>query len=218
MLMEAQGLRERGLLAGFQKLAPEDLPQGLDREEKLRVGWYPARPILGKRPAGHERVEREVGLEPLIPGMENHGGTELAAQVLPTKLEKCGTGGTKEQAKEEPFVTQNQRIKGVWEGKHRVKVGGRQEFRPPGCHPVRLRDGLTLGTVPVATRVGGVAFEAALRPLLGVAPEVRRATGHDRFHDFGLGCRDGLRVPIALAVEAKNVGDFPRRGLGWRGG
>ena len=98
MLIEAQGLSERRLLAGFQKLAPEDLPQGLDREEKLRVGWDPARPILGERPAGHERVEMEVGLEPLIPGMENHGGTELAAQVLPTKLEQCGTGGTKEQA------------------------------------------------------------------------------------------------------------------------
>ena len=98
MFIEAQGLSERGLLAGFQKLAPEDLPQGLDREEKLRVGWYPARPILGERPAGHERVEMAVGLEPLIPGMEHHSGTELAAQVLPTKLEKRGTGGTKEQA------------------------------------------------------------------------------------------------------------------------
>ena len=218
MLIEAQGLSKRGLLAGFQKLAPEDLPQGLDREEKLRVGWYPARPILGERSAGHERVEMEVGLEPLIPGMEDHGSAELATQVLPTKLEKCGTGGTKEQAKQEPFIAQHQRIEGVWEGKHRVKVGGWQEFRPSGCHPVSLRDGLTLGTVPVATRVVRVAFEAALRTLLGVAPKLCRATGYERFHDFGLGCRDGLRVPITLAVEAKNVGDFPRSWLGWRGG
>ena len=79
MRIEAQGLSERGLLAGFQKLALEDLPQGLDREETLRVGWRPARPILGERPAGHERVEMDVGLEPWIPGMQNHGGTALAA-------------------------------------------------------------------------------------------------------------------------------------------
>jgi hypothetical protein len=26
-----------------------------------------------------------------------------------------------------------------------------------------------------------------------------------------------MRAPIALAVEAKNVGDFPRRRLRWRG-
>jgi hypothetical protein len=177
MLIEAQGLSKRGRLAGFQQLAPEDLPQGLDREEKLRVGWYPARPLLGERPAGHERVEMEVGLEPLIPGMEDHGGAELAAQVLPTTLETRGPGGTKEPAQQEPFVTQKQGIEGVGEGQHRVKVGGRQECCPPGCYPVGFRDGLTRGTVPVATRVVGVAFEAALRTLLGVPPScaVRQA-------------------------------------------
>jgi hypothetical protein len=96
----------------------------------------------------------EVGLAPLIPGMEDHSGAELAAQVLPTKLEQRGTGGTKEQAQQEPFVTKNQGIEGVGEGKHRVKVGGRQEFCPPGCYPIGFREGLTLGTVPVAARVG----------------------------------------------------------------
>jgi hypothetical protein len=32
-----------GLTQGIEKLAPEDLAQGLDREEKVRVGWHPAR-------------------------------------------------------------------------------------------------------------------------------------------------------------------------------
>jgi hypothetical protein len=201
-LIEAQGLRKRGLLAGFQTRAPEDLPPGLDRAEQLRVGWSPARLILGERPAGHERVEMDVGLEPLIPGMEDQGGAELAAHVLPTTLAQRGTGGTTEQAKQEPFVTKNQGIESVGEGKHRVQGGGRQEFRPPGYHPVSLRDGLTRGTVPVTTRGVRIAFEAALWTLLGVAPKVSRTTGHDRCHDCGLGCRDGLRVPIALAVEA----------------
>src|SRR5215471_1757978 len=96
-------------------------------------------------------------------------------------------------------------------------IGGRQEFRPPCRHPIGLGDGLTLGTVTVATRVVRVAFEAALRTLLRVAPELRRATGHDCFDHFSLCRRDRMRVLIALAVEAKNVGDFPRRRLRWRG-
>jgi hypothetical protein len=52
------------------------------------VGWHPARPVLGERPTGHERVEMEVGLQHLIPGMEDHDGAELAAQVLTAKLEE----------------------------------------------------------------------------------------------------------------------------------
>jgi hypothetical protein len=38
MLVQAQSLGKCGLLAGLQKLAPEDLPQSLNREEKLRGG------------------------------------------------------------------------------------------------------------------------------------------------------------------------------------
>jgi hypothetical protein len=188
MLVQAQSVGECGLLAGLQKLAPEDLPQSLNREEKLRVGWHPARPILGERPTGHQRVEMEVGLQHLIPGMEDHDGTELAAQVLTAKLEEGITSGAKEQAEQEPFVAQDEGIERVRKGENGVKVGSWQKFRPPSRHPIGLRDGLTLGTVTVATRVVGVAFEAALRTLLRVAPELRCATGHDGFHHFGL-CR-----------------------------
>jgi Phage integrase family len=158
-----------------------------------------------------------VGLPHLIPGLEDHAGAELAAQVLPATLEERVTGGAQEQAEQEPFVAKKQRIEGVWEGQHRVKVGRRQEFHTPGRDPVGFGDSVTLGTVTVATRVVGIAFEAALRTLLRVAPELRRATGHDGFHPLGL-CRcDRVRLPIALAVETKNIGDFPRRRLGGGG-
>src|SRR4029453_15600361 len=112
MLVQVQGLGERGLLEGLQELSPEDLAQGLDREEKLRVGRFPARPVVAERSPGHERVEVEVGLQHLIPGMEDHDGAELAAQVLTAKLEERVTGGAKEQAEQEPFVAKDQRIQG----------------------------------------------------------------------------------------------------------
>src|SRR5262249_28453494 len=216
-LVKTQGVGEGGLLESLQKLASEDLPQSLAWEEKLRGGRHPMRPILGKRPTGDECVEMEGGLQGLLPGMEDHDSAELAAQMLTAKLEKRGTGGAQEQAEQEPFVAKEQRMEGVREGENGVNVGSWQEFRPPGRPPVGLGDGLTLGTVPVATRVGGVAFEAALRTRLGVAPELRRATGHDGFHHFGLCGRDWMRVPRARAVEATNVGNCPRRRLGWRG-
>ena len=119
MLVKAQGLVESRLLEGPQQLAPEDLAQGLDREEKLRVGRHPARPVIGERTTGHQSVEMEVGLQHLIPGMEDHDGAELAAQVLTAKLEESFTGGAKEQAEQETFVAKDQRIE-VREG--RVKT------------------------------------------------------------------------------------------------
>ena len=77
----------------------------------------------------------EVGLQHLIPGMEDHDGAELAAQVLTAKLEESFTGGAKEQAEQETFVAQDQRIKFVREGQNGVKVGDRQEFHTPCFHP-----------------------------------------------------------------------------------
>jgi hypothetical protein len=188
LLVEAQRLGACGLLEGLQKLAPEDLAQGFDWEEKLRMGRHPVRPVLGERPTGDKCVEMEVRLQQLIPGMEDHDGTELTAQVLPAKLEERGTGGAKEQAKQEPFIAQDQRIEGMREGQDRVKVGRRQEFRTPGRYPVGFGDRLTLRAVTVTARVVGIALEAALRTLLRVAPELRRATGHDGVHHFDV-CR-----------------------------
>jgi hypothetical protein len=104
------------------------------------------------------------------------------------KLEEGITSGAKEQAEQEPFVAQDEGIERVRQGENGVKVGGWQKFRPPGRYPVGFGDRLTLGTVTVTARVVGIAFEAALRALLRVAPEVRRATGHDGVHHFGL-CR-----------------------------
>jgi hypothetical protein len=106
-LVKTQGVGEGGLLESLQKLASEDLPQSLDWEEKLRVGRHPVRPILGKRPTGDECVEMEVGLQRLIPGMEDHDHAELTAPILTATLEKRVTGGAKEQAEQEPFVAKD---------------------------------------------------------------------------------------------------------------
>jgi len=88
LLVPGQGVGERRLLEGLQQLAPEDLAQGFDWEEKLRMGRHPVRPVLGERPTRDKCVEMEVRLQHLIPGMEDHDGTELAAEVVTAKLEE----------------------------------------------------------------------------------------------------------------------------------
>ena len=130
MLVKAQGLVESRLLEGPQQLARKTLP----KREGRKLGRRPARPVIGERTTGHQSVEMEVGLQHLIPGMEDHDGAELAAQVLTAKLEESFTGGAKEQAEQETFVAKDQRIKFVREGQNGVKVGDRQEFHTP-CFP-----------------------------------------------------------------------------------
>src|SRR5688572_4679781 len=162
-------------------------------------------------------MKMEVGLQDLMPGMQDHDDTELAAQVVAAKLKEGIAGGAKQQAEQEAFVAKDQRVELVWQGHHGVEVGGGQKLRPPCLDPVGLGYGLTLGTVTIAARVVGVAFKAALWTLLGVATQLSRATGHDGVDHLVLCRRNRVGLPIAVAVEAKNVGNFPLGRLGCRG-
>ena len=49
-----------------------------------------------------------MGLQELIPGMEDHDGAELATQAALAKVEQGLTGTLKEQAEQEPFIGQHQ--------------------------------------------------------------------------------------------------------------
>jgi hypothetical protein len=42
-----------------------------------------------------ETVHVEVGIEELVPGMEDHDASQLAAEVVPTELEQRLTGSRK---------------------------------------------------------------------------------------------------------------------------
>jgi hypothetical protein len=82
--------------------------------------------------------------------MEDHDATELTSKVVLTELEQRLTGGRKQEAQEQPFITQDERIEGVWQRKHGVKVRDREEVGLAVCHPLRCGEALTLGTVPIA--------------------------------------------------------------------
>jgi len=115
--------------------------------------------------------------------MEDHDATQLAAEVVPTELEQCLTGGCKQEAEKELFIVQDERVEGVRQCKDGVKVRDREQVGLASGHPLGFGEALALGTVPIAARVVGVALEAALRALLDVSTKLGRATGGDGLQD-----------------------------------
>ena len=59
------------------------------------------------------------------------------------------------------MIAQDQRVEGMWQRKHRMKVGHWEEFGLAVGYPLRFGETLALGTVPIAARVVGIALEAA---------------------------------------------------------
>jgi hypothetical protein len=49
-------------------------------------------------------------LQQLIPGVQDHDGAQLAALVLTAKLEQGLTRSPKQQAQQETFIAQDQRV------------------------------------------------------------------------------------------------------------
>ena len=170
---------------------------------------HPTGAVIRQGASWDQTVHMEVGVEELVPRMEDHNAAQLATEVVPTELEQRLTGGRKQQAEEQPLIAQDERVEGVWQRKDGVKVWNREEFGLAVCHPLRFGEALTLGTVPIAARMVGVALEAALRALLHMPAKLGRATGRDGLQDPLLARGDRMGLPIAVAIEPDDVGHFP---------
>ncbi len=150
-----------------------------------------------------------MGLERLVPGVQEQDGAELAAQVVVAKLEQRLAGSAQQQGEKRAFVAEDQRVEGMGQGKDAVEIGHLKEVGLSVCEPLLLAEALALGAVAVATRVVGIALEAALGALFGVSPELRRTTGHEVVQDLVVGWRHWGRRAVGLTIEAQDVGDFP---------
>ena len=173
---------------------------------------HPAGAVIGQGTSWDQTVHMEVRVEELVPGMEDHDATQLAAEVVPTELEQRLTSGCKQEAEKQPFCAQDERVEGVRQGKDGVKVWHREEVGLAVCHPLRFGEALTLRTVPIATGVVGVALEAALRALLHMPAKLRRATGGDGLQDPLLARGDRMGLPIAGAIEVGRCQPLPSGG------
>src|SRR5262245_14782490 len=63
--------------------------------------------------------------------------------------------GLEQEVIEDAFVLIGQGRNRLWDREDDVKVGRREQFRPPRLQPLGAGQGLTFGTMPVATRVVG---------------------------------------------------------------
>ena len=152
-----------------------------------------------------------MGIERLVPGVQDQRGAELATQILLTKLEERLTHRAKQQAQEGAFVVQDEGIKGMRDSKHRMEVRRGKQLSLLRFHPLGRGPRLTCGTVAIPARAIRIALKAALRTPLRMPPELGRATGEESVNDLVLGRGDPIALPIAVAIEAADVGDFPPR-------
>ena len=70
----------------------------------------------------------EMGLELLIPGMQNGHKAQFAADVAFTKLQQGFRDGFKEDIEHEGFVAQDDSVQLMWQGKYYMEVGSGQQF------------------------------------------------------------------------------------------
>jgi hypothetical protein len=96
------------------------------------------------------------------------------------------------------------------ERKDAVDIRYWQECGLAGFDPLRLGQGLTLGTVAIAACVIGLALKAALRTLCGMSPERRGTTAHDSVHPFVMARWHMMGGAIGGPIVPQDVGNFPR--------
>src|SRR5271168_132875 len=92
-------------------------------------------------------------------------------------------------------------------GEHHVEVRRVEQFRLAVLEPLRAREPLAFGAVPVATGVVGDALVAAAVAALDVAAERRGAAAFDRADGTALcgGQRCAVPLTIGFPVAAEDV-------------
>jgi hypothetical protein len=95
-------------------------------------------------------MDREVGIQELIPRVQEHRRGHLATEMLAPEWQERLAGRLKQERQPGPFVAQEERVEGMGEGKARVKIRHGQELSGAVLEPARFGACLTLGTVAIA--------------------------------------------------------------------
>ena len=114
----------------------------------------------------------DVMLERLSPGMEHQGEADLTAEPpgITAKGLQGGGGALEEEAVEQLGVALGQGVERVRQGQDTMEIGNVSQLREACLDPAQLGQGLTRGTVAIATRVGAHDLGPAPVALRQVAP------------------------------------------------
>ena len=154
-----------------------------------------------------------MGSELLIPGVQHHGETDLAAKVVSPEGQECVGGGAKQEVQQRAPVAlagQDERIQFMWQRKHVVEVRRRQQFPLAILDPGRLGQGLAFGTMPVAAAVVQMPLVATALAPLSVTAQGGRATMHDRPRYLELDRRGLMRAEVLVRIACKDVREVIR--------
>lgn len=98
-------------------------------------------------------MEMKVGIELLVPGMQDGDESQFAAQSVFGVVAKTQQGlcyGLKEYVKDGFLIAENDGIKIVRKCEYRVKIADGQKLGFAGFKPSFARDVLTFGTVTIS--------------------------------------------------------------------
>src|SRR5579864_7476766 len=100
-------------------------------------------------------MDMRMMLQPLVPGMEHAEEADLGSQVawIAGDFQQSCSTGAKEQVVDQPSVLQRERAQFLRQREVDVHVADGQQLPFPRLEPMQACIALTLGTVPIATRV-----------------------------------------------------------------
>jgi hypothetical protein len=161
----------------------------------------------------------------LIPRVPDHGAPALSAEVALPKLEAGLARRLEQQRQQGPLVGEAAGVEGVWQGKHQGDIGPRQQRSCAGLAPLDLHKRLALGAVAMAAGVIRVPLNPTGRTTCGVPAAWRGTAGCEVPYPLLRRGWHRMVTAVWLAVEAEDIGAFPRWGAGrahlyawWAGG
>jgi hypothetical protein len=98
-----QGAGDVSLVQRVKECPAEDLTQRLHREEEAGMGGEPTRAVTGQCPSRNETVHMDMGAQRLVPGVEDHGASDLPTKVGVAELPQCLAGGGAQEGQQGAF-------------------------------------------------------------------------------------------------------------------
>src|SRR5712692_2350024 len=166
--------------------------------------------IRRKPTRGNDAVNVRMQQQVLSPGVQDADHADLGSQVFLIRcdLQQSSCAGGEQQIVKQARVFQGQDIHFMRHGEHGMEIAGSQEFALAGRQPALAGLRLTLGAVPISTRVVGDGLISATLASVAMPAEGSGATALDGPKGFELLKAKARSIPLqkAIALRAQNVG------------
>ncbi len=157
---------------------------------------HPAAVIGREASRRNDAVDMRMGKEVLGPGVENAEDPDLRAEVLRIRrdFQEGGGRGSEQEVVKLAGIVERQQVEFVRKREDDVEVSSGQQLLFPCGKPALARLGLTLGAVPVTTRI----IRDGLKSALGAGIEMPPERG-------GAAVRNGSESLELLEIQARSI-------------